>query len=245
MRYYADLHIHSVLSPCADFLMTPDNIISRLKECGISIFSITDHNACGNSRIFMQKAEENGILFIPGIEIQTAEEIHVVAYFNDINVLEKVAEKIKETLPNIKNSEEIYGYQLIVDETDDYCAKEEAFLAGASSMGIDEVAELIRVNSGFFVPAHIDRSSSILSNLGYIPNLEYDGFEIYGKKNISNYITKYSLNKAVLCSSDAHVLESIEKKGMYIECDKLNIELFFNELKNNRIFIEGVERWEL
>lgn len=32
MIYKADLHIHSVLSPCADLEMSPINIINKAKE---------------------------------------------------------------------------------------------------------------------------------------------------------------------------------------------------------------------
>ncbi len=242
MKYYADLHIHSVLSPCADFLMTPGNLIERLKENEIKIFSITDHNDCGNSRVFQKKAQENGMLFIPGIEIQSAEEVHILGYFKNMEFLEKVAETVKNRLPQIENSEEIYGYQLIVDENDEYIEKESAFLAGACSMGIDEIAALIKENGGIFIPAHIDRSSSIISNIGYFPELPYDGFEIYNKNKIKELKEKYCIEKPVFSSSDSHFREGIENKGMYVEMEELTVESFFNAVKNGKVYIEGVEK---
>lgn len=242
MKYYADLHIHSVLSPCADFLMTPGNLIPRLKENGITIFSITDHNDCRNSRIFQKKAEENGLLFIPGIEIQSAEEVHILGYFKNTESLEKVAEIVKNSLPQIENSEEIYGYQLIIDESDEYVEKESAFLAGASSMGIDEIADLIKAFGGIFIPAHIDRGSSIISNIGYFPELSYDGFEIYNKSKINELKEKYKFEKPILSSSDSHFREGIEKKGMYIEMEVLTVEAFFDAVKAGKVYIEGAEK---
>ncbi len=242
MRYAADLHIHSVLSPCADFLMTMENIFKKLKENNIKIFSITDHNSCGNSRVFMERAEKEGILFIPGIEIQTAEEVHIVAYFKSIEELEKTAARILATLSPIENKEEIYGCQLLLDETDDYCDKEVRFLTGASSMGIDEVYKLIKENNGIFIPAHIDRSNSLISNIGYFPEFEYDGVEIYNSTKIKEMVEKYKINYTVFSNSDAHFLEQIEKAKISIEMEKLTIEDFFKAVNNKKVYMEVTER---
>ena len=238
MRYFADLHIHSVLSPCADFLMTVENILKKLKENNIKIFSITDHNSCGDSRIFKEKAEKEGLLFIPGIEIQTAEEIHIAAYFKTMEELEKTAEEVLNSLPPIENNEEIYGYQLILDKEDEYCDKETKFLAGASSISIDEIYKLIKKNNGLFIPAHIDRSNSLISNIGYLPEFEYDGLEIYSESKIKNIVEKYKIKYPVFSSSDAHFVEQISKAKMSFEMDELNIEEFFNSVKKQKIYLE-------
>lgn len=242
MRYLADLHIHSVLSPCADFLMTMENIFSKLKDNNIKIFSITDHNSCGNSRVFMKRAEKEGILFIPGIEIQTAEEIHITAYFKTIEELEKISETVLRTLPKIENREEIYGYQLILDETDDYCDKELRFLTGASSMGIDEIYSLIKKNNGIFIPAHIDRSNSLISNIGYLPEFEYDGIEIYNLSKVSEIIEKYKIKYPIFSNSDAHFPEQIGKAKISIEMESLTMENFFKSVKNKKVYMEVENR---
>ncbi len=44
----ADLHIHSVLSPCADRDMLPHCIILEAWEKNINLIAVTDHNACDN-----------------------------------------------------------------------------------------------------------------------------------------------------------------------------------------------------
>ena len=127
IEFYADLHIHSVLSPCADLLMTRKNIFEKLIELGVNIFSITDHNSCKNSRYFNEEAKNNNMIFVPGIEIQSTEEIHILAYFKYMEDLEVVSSIIEKNLPLIKNKEEIYGYQLILDENDESSEKEELF----------------------------------------------------------------------------------------------------------------------
>jgi len=42
--YRADLHIHSVLSPCGDLDMSPVNIVEEASRKGLDIIGITDHN---------------------------------------------------------------------------------------------------------------------------------------------------------------------------------------------------------
>lgn len=236
MKYAADLHIHSVLSPCADFLMGYKNIIENLKINGIKIFAITDHNDCGNSRIFQKKAQEEGLIFVPGIEIQTAEEIHVLGYFPKIENLEKFVAKLKMTLPQIKNKEEVFGYQLIIDEEDEYVAKEEAFLAGASSMGIDEICALISGYGGISVPAHLDRTNSVLSNLGYIPEINFAAYEIYKTDKIEDLSEKYQL-KGIMSSSDAHVVSTLGKPKMEIEIEEESAEAVITAIKQGKVKI--------
>lgn len=238
MKYYMDIHIHSVLSPCADFLMTMENIFEKLKENNIKIFSITDHNSAKNSKQFYKRALKEGILCIPGMEIQTSEEIHILTYFKTMEILEKFSETVYKNLPPIKNNEEIYGYQLILDENDEYSEKEEAFLAGASNIGIDELAIIVKEMDGILIPAHIDRSNSIISNLGYIPDIDFDGFEVYKPDNIESIKKKYNINKNILSSSDAHFKDMILKPKMSIELEKLDVIEFFEALKNKKVNIE-------
>lgn len=236
MRYPADLHIHSVLSPCADFLMGYKNIFDILISNKIKIFSITDHNSAGNSRIFFKKAEEMGLIFVPGIEVQTAEEIHVLAYFEKIENLEEFSEIIKNSLPKMKNKEEVFGYQLLLDENDDYSEKEESFLAGASDFGIDEIFEIVNKMGGIVVPAHLDRSNSILSNLGYLPNINFYAYEIYNKKMIKEISEKYNV-KNILSSSDSHYLNTLGEIKMEIDILEESAKGVIDAIKEARVYL--------
>ncbi|BDU50595.1 PHP domain-containing protein [Haliovirga abyssi] len=225
MKFYADLHIHSVLSPCADLLMTTNNIIDKLIENDIKIFSITDHNSNKNSKVFKMRANEKGLIFIPGIEIETVEGIHTLGYFKCLEDLENVTKVIYNHLPKIKNREDIYGYQLILDKEDEYVEKAEEFLSGSVDLGIEDVVKLIKNNNGLAVPAHIDRSNSIISNLGYIPELKFDGIEIYMKKKIDVLVNKLDIKYPIFSSSDSHFVNTIEKAKMYFEFEKLDIDI--------------------
>ena len=69
MIYHYDLHIHSVLSACADDLMTPNNIFNMANLKGLDIISVTDHNSLKQLQICQEISESYDMLFIPGVEI--------------------------------------------------------------------------------------------------------------------------------------------------------------------------------
>ena len=210
MELYYDLHIHSALSPCGDNDMTPNNIVNMSIIKGLDIIAVTDHNSCGNVRAVM-KAAGDKLLVIPGMEVETSEEIHVVCYFKNIEDAEKMWEIVKSHMNNIKNREEIYGEQLYMNEFDEVTAKEELLLVSATTMSIYEVIKYAKDCGGIAVPAHIDRSSySVLANLGAVPeDLNIKALEIT-KKNRAKLESEYK-NYRIISNSDAHYLEDISE----------------------------------
>ena len=209
MELYYDLHIHSALSPCGDNDMTPNNTVNMSIIKGLDMIAVTDHNSCGNVRAVMEVAGDR-LLVIPGMEVETSEEVHVVCYFPDIEACEKMGEYIKEHMQGIKNQEEIFGEQLYMDAEDNVIGKEENLLVTATDLDIFEVAEKAKEFGGVAVPAHIDRSSySVLSNLGFMPpELMVDTVEITAK-NRSKMQAEYEKKYNIISNSDAHYLEDI------------------------------------
>ncbi len=228
MKLYYDLHIHSALSPCGDEDMTPNNIVNMACLKGLDLISVTDHNSCGNVRAVM-KAAEGKIKVIPGMEINTREEVHVLAYFSTIEAAEDMEKLIKKELIKIKNDPDIFGRQLIMNENDEVVGEEEMLLVNAVDLDIYEVGKEIKERGGVFVPAHIDRSSySVLSNLGFLPpDLEFDGLEIT-EKNFSSMASLYA-GYPLFSSSDAHYLEDIAEKGRFID---ISDKMTKNTIKN-------------
>ena len=211
MKLYYDLHIHSALSPCGDNDMTPNNIVNMSIIKGLDMIAVTDHNSCGNVRAVMEAAGDR-ILVIPGMEVETSEEVHVVCYFPDIESAEKMGEYVKEHMPGVKNQEEIFGEQLYMDSEDNIIGKEENLLVTATDLDIFEVVKKVRELGGAAVPAHIDRSSySVLSNLGFMPpELLVETVEITAKNRLKmeeEYGKKYN----IISDSDAHYLEDIHE----------------------------------
>ena len=222
MRLYYDFHLHTALSPCADDDMTPNNIVCMAKLKGLDAIAITDHNSVKNARAAMAVGEANGVTVLPGMEIETSEEVHVVALFPTIEAAEQAEAAVWQALPPIDNRKEIFGNQLIIDENDMTVGEVDRMLVIASSLSIDEVFELARSLGGTAFPAHADRSSySVLSNLGFIPeSLHLSHIEI--SKNITDaeeYIGNTPAIKglSVVRSSDAHRLGDIAERDNYID----------------------------
>ena len=84
MLLYADLHIHSCLSPCADELMTPNNIANMALIKGLDIIAVTDHNTCAQLPAVAGAAKRAGVTLVPGMELETQEEVHTLAYFPSV-----------------------------------------------------------------------------------------------------------------------------------------------------------------
>lgn len=216
MKLYYDLHIHSALSPCGDNDMTPNNIVNMSILKGLDAIAVTDHNSCGNVRAVL-KAAGNNLLVIPGMEIETAEEVHIVCYFKDIESAEKMQELVWESLPDIKNRPEIFGRQLYMNELDETVGEEERLLVNATTLDIYSVFENVQKLGGVAVPAHIDRTSySIISNLGFImPDLNITAVEIT-RKNLDKWKAEYD-EYNIITNSDAHYLEDISERENCIE----------------------------
>ena len=81
MEIRADLHIHTVLSPCGDLDMSPANIIGMALQKGLSLIGISDHNSTRQAPVIQQLGEQQGLRVLCGTEVNTAEEVHALAYF--------------------------------------------------------------------------------------------------------------------------------------------------------------------
>ncbi len=227
MKVYYDFHIHSCLSPCGDNDMTPNNIVNMATLKGLDAIAITDHNCGHNAKAAIEAAAELPITVIPGMEIETAEEIHMVALFEDVETLEKMQEIVLSHLPPIKNKPALFGEQIIMDKHDKIIDFKEQFLITACSMSIFDVTQKVRLLGGVIFPAHIDKSSySVLSNLGSIPDeLEFATVEIKKKPIPQNLVDEGITSKYnVLHNSDAHYLWDISEKENYLECESTEIK---------------------
>ena len=233
MKAYYDFHIHSALSPCADEDMTPNNIVNMARLKGLSMIAVTDHNSCGNLRAVMQVAA-NDPLVLPGIEIETAEEVHILGYFPSLEQAEAMEKVVKEHLPFIPNRPEIFGRQLYMDADDTVIGEEEGLLVTATTLGVADVFSVVQNLGGVAVPAHIDRGSySILSNLGFLPpELAIRTVEITAK-NRARLEERYK-SLTILTSSDAHYLGDIAEMEQYIDISTKTTHEILDKLTNKK-----------
>ena len=236
-RYLLDLHIHSVLSPCGDILMTPGNIINKAAQQGLDIISITDHNVTGNVKSAIKLGKAKNITVIPGIEVQSREDIHLLSYFNNLNDLKKYGKIIYKGLDEIKNDEDKFGPQILVDENDEFVGKEERLLINSTDYSIDELVNLTHQYNGIPVPSHAERSFGIIKNLGFIPNdLNISFVEMNFHRPIEEYIKDFPYLKKfkLLKNSDSHYLEQISPKMAVYLKGKPTTKTVFSYFKHNK-----------
>lgn len=236
MKLSYDFHIHSCLSPCGDADMTPQNIANMAKIMGYDIIALTDHNTCLNCPALMKVGEEIGITVIPGMELCTSEEVHVVCLFPSLDDALAFSDYVYSTLPPIKNKPKVFGEQNICDENDEITGVEEKLLITASGISTMKAVEVVKSYNGICYPAHIDRSSfSILSNLGTIDeSFGFNAAEIFDISKEKDLKEKhpYLDTIKIVSDSDAHYLENMRiPENCYIELDENSIDAVINYFK--------------
>ena len=210
-----DLHIHSCLSPCGDDDMTPANITGMAMLNGLELIAVTDHNSCKNCPAVLKMAEEYGLIALPGMELTTAEEVHVVCLFADLKDALAYDEYVYAHLIPFPNNEKVFGKQQLYDENDQVIGTIPNLLINATDISFDDVFDLTAQYNGIMIPAHLDKSTtSLLSNLGFIPpDSRFTCAEI---KDMTKY---HELKKQhpylekcrIISDSDAHYLEHIRQ----------------------------------
>jgi 3',5'-nucleoside bisphosphate phosphatase len=168
--FRAELHVHTVLSPCAEVEMIPPLIIQEAIERGISILAITDHNATANIGAVIKAAEGSGIAIFSGMELQTREEVHVLCLFDTLEQALALQGIVDKTMPALQNNPDYFGEQFVVDETGDFIRREETLLLTSSSMTLKQACETVGDLGGLLIPAHVNRKVfGLLPTLGFIP----------------------------------------------------------------------------
>lgn len=239
MKLFYDLHLHSCLSPCGDNDMSPYNLVNMAKLLGYDIIALTDHNSAENCESAVKIGKDTGLTVVPGMELCTSEEIHNVCLFPTVEKATEFSRFIKTTMPPVKNKEEIFGQQLIMDTGDGILGKEEILLTVASSVSIDELPDIISNYGGICYPAHIDRSSySVISALGSFPeDLAVTAFELTPEADEAFYRKNYpALNgKTLIRSSDAHYLQNMREAEFTLDLRENSAEALISFFKENKI----------
>lgn len=212
---YYDLHLHSCLSPCGDDDMTPANIAGMASIKGLDVIALTDHNSCKNCPAAMVHGREYGVIVIPGMELCTAEEVHVICLFPALENALAFDGYVYEHMLPIKNREAIFGKQQIMDENDKVTGTVENLLINATDITFDDAFSLTASYGGIAYPAHVDkRSTSVLSNLGFVPpDSTFTCAEFHDLKNLHRIQKEhpYFLQCNIVSSSDAHYLGDIRE----------------------------------
>ena len=232
-KLFCDLHIHSCLSPCGSDDMTPSNICGMAMLKGLQMIAVTDHNSARNLPAAKACADAYGLTLIPGMEITTREDVHLLGYFPTVERALEFSEFLRGHMPNKKNKPSFFGNQLVMDEDDNVLAEEDELLIGAADLTLGELVKLIREAEGVPVPAHINRGSNgLLINLGFVPEeLNLTAVEVWRGLPCAHTPQE---GRVVLHSSDAHYLGDIMEADVSIELPERTIAAFLDHLRRGR-----------
>ncbi len=233
---YYDLHIHSCLSPCGDDDMTPANIVGMSVIKGLDVIAVTDHNSCKNCPAVLAAAEEYGILAIPGMEINTSEEVHAVCLFEELKAAMEFDAYVYERLIPFPNKEEVFGKQQIYDGADQVCGIVPNLLINATDISFDGLWELVRGYGGVMFPAHVDKTAnSLIANLGFVPpDSRFVTAEVkdLGKLHKLRKENPYLEGCRIISNSDAHYLEHIHEPELTLHVEEKSVRAVLEALLN-------------
>ncbi len=220
MLVKVDLHNHSCLSPCGSDDLTPALLAVEAMEQGIQILALTDHNSARNLPAFKEACELCSIMGLFGIEVTTVEDVHVLTLFEKIEDAMQFGSFIEYLLPPIKNKTRLFGNQLVVNVEGEVLQNVEKLLISTSGISFGDVIEEAISRDALVIPAHIDKkANSVLTNLGFLPNLPYSALEA-----LRIPVEAETYNKTLLTASDAHRLEEVGQRSCYLEMEELSFE---------------------
>jgi len=220
--------------------MSPKNIVEKAHEIGLHIIAITDHNMTENSFYACELGKKRGITVLSGMELQTLEEIHLLAIFDNYEVAFDFQKKIYDLLPDVHNDVDFYGDQIVVDTENEIVRSEERLLLNSAQISVDNAVNLIKSMGGIAIPSHIDSATfSIISQLGFVPdNIPFDALEVRHLEKASDLLPLIMLKNVPFVSfSDAHYVADIGRRKIILDMDEPNCLEIARALK-----ILGMER---
>jgi hypothetical protein len=208
-----DLHIHSVLSPCAEVEMLPELIVMKAEMEGLDVVAVCDHNSAENAAACVEAAKGSAVRVLPGIECETREGVHVLGIFDRPEQAERMQEFVWSRLPDEPNRPEFFGQQLVVSADGEFVRCNPRLLAVSADAGIEEMCARIRELGGLALPSHVDKTfAGLIGVLGLLPEgLELEGVEISGALTPQEARRRYPQlhGLGLVRSSDAHRLNEI------------------------------------
>ena len=207
--YQAELHVHTVLSPCAAVEMIPPLIVDQALARGITLLAVTDHNSSANASAVMQAARDTPLSVLPGMELQTREEVHLLCLFDTLEQLEAWQARVDVLLPKIPNNIGFFGEQFVVDAEGEFIRREERLLLNSVDIELEHAAQEVTALGGLAIPAHVDRKANgLIEILGLVPP-GFEALEISRYSSPQSALQKFpQLNgHTLLQSGDVHLLD--------------------------------------
>ncbi|MCF8036235.1 MAG: PHP domain-containing protein [Desulfobacteraceae bacterium] len=211
-HFRADTHIHTCLSPCGDLEMGPRDIAAQSRHAGLDMIAVCDHNSAENAGAVMRAGDRVGLAVLPGMEICSREEVHVVALFETLEAAHQMQEFVYARLPG-ENQREVWGEQIMANEKNEVLGENHRLLIGATTLNLYKIVEQVHACGGLCIASHVDRPAySLIGNLGFIPpDLDIDGIEVSFRVPLCR--ARQSVNGIAgypcVTASDAHFLRDI------------------------------------
>ena len=230
----ADFHNHSCLSPCGSLEMSPTALVAEAVRRGVGVLALSDHNSARNTPAFEQLCREAGLLALCGLEVTTQEELHCLCLFPSAAIAQEFGAFVESHLAKIANKPEKWGDQIVVDAGENVLDEVPFYLGTATDLALTQLGDLCLSAGGLFIPAHIDRASqSVLSQLGYLPDLPYSALEV--RRDAAGLETR---GIPLVKGSDAHYLENVGSRTCRLELETTDFDGVRRSLKNGWVWIE-------
>ena len=191
--------------------MIPPLIVREALNKGIQIIAITDHNASDNVSAVTQAAKGENLVVLPGMELQTEEEVHVLCLFDTLDQLKALQTIVDNALPEIQNNVDFFGEQFIVDHTGEFIRRKEQLLITSTRLSIEEAFSAVNDLGGLFIPAHVNRQVfGLIYHLGFVPpDLPLEALEISRHLKIEDAVNEFPqiAGYTLIQSGDVHYLD--------------------------------------
>lgn len=224
--------------------MSPRAIAEVSVERGLDIIALCDHNSAENVGAAIRAGARRGLTVIPGMEINTREEVHLLALFQGEAQALAMQRIVYDHLRGT-NRPELFGDQIVANEMDEVEGFNDRRLIGATLLSLQEVIREIHRLQGLCIASHVDRPSfSLLSQLGFVPpDAALDGVEISRPMQKDELLSQVpGLGKLpVVFSSDAHFINDIGRlyTTFSLDAPRLDELRMALEGKQNRRILAG------
>ena len=191
--FMVDTHIHTCLSPCAELDMHPSAIVDAAVRAGLDTIAVCDHNSAENAAAVQRAGKAAGLAVIPGMEITSAEEVHILGLLPDMAAALELQSKVYRALPG-RNDENVFGMQVIANEFAEVLGFEEHLLSGATTLNlnsvvaaihdVDGLAAIVLVNGRKPEPDTMERADEIGIPIISTPMQAFDAIGILFNRNV-------------------------------------------------------------